>query len=126
MRLGDIMKKFINKNWKKLIYLITGITIIYNIYLAVKIPATIPTEFEEYATENGITTLADFTYISGEKIVETANNGINQLTNFVEEKGNLDNSQAKAVIFGVLLVCGVLIISNILDGSDSKPAPKKK
>lgn len=120
------MKKFINKNWKKLIYLITGITIIYNIYLAVKIPATIPTEFEEYATENGITTLADFTYIYGEKIVETANNGINQLTNFVEEKGNLDNSQAKAVIFGVLLVCGVLIISNILDGSDSKPAPKKK
>ena len=116
------MKSFLSKNWKNIIFVICGIAIAINLIKVVATPATIPEQYYKYGPSVR-TDLVDKTKDTAENAGEKAKDGVDTLTDFVAENTGYSDQSASIVVLIALLICGVLIISNIIDGDGSS---KKK
>ena len=117
------MKNFFSKNWKKIVYVLCGIAILINLILVFITPATIVDEYykygpSQYADVGGQVNVGN---ISGD-----VNDGVDNLTDYVQDKTGYSDSSARVLVISALLVCGVLILSNIIDDSSSSSEKKKK
>lgn len=116
------MKNFFSKNWKKIVYVICGIAIAINLILAFITPSSIVEEYYKY----GPTVYSDIGGIDTENISGDVNEGVDNLTDYVQDKTGYSDSSARILVIAALLVCGVLILSNIIDDSSSSSDKKKK
>ena len=121
------MKNFLSKNWKNIIFVICIIAIIVNTVIIFMTPASVVKEFALYGPTVQSDTI-DKTKDTGESIVCEAKEGTNSLTEYVQERTDTSDSNARLIVCSSLLVCGVIILSNIIDDSSSsgKSDAKKK
>lgn len=112
------MKSFLSKNWKNIIFVICGIAIAINLIIVIATPPTVTEQFYKY----GPTVKSDVV----DKTIGTADNaegkaedGVDTLTDFVSENTGYSDSNARIIVIIALLICGVLILSNIIDSDSS-------
>ena len=116
------MKEYLSKNWKKVIYIICGICIAFNLFRVVATPAKIPEEFYKYGPEVKYD-LIDRGVNATENAEDSASDGVDTLTGMVADSTGYSDSNARMIVIISLLICGVLILSTLID--DGAPAKKK-
>ena len=116
------MKNFLSKNWKKIVYVLCGIAILINFIIVVTRPANMVEEYYKYGPQ----IKSNIISISGENIKDSAEEGVNSLTDYVVEEGGMSDSTVRVVVIVALLICGVLILSNLIDDGGSSGDKKKK
>ena len=112
------MKEYLSKNWKKVIYIICGIAIAFNLFRVVFTPARIPEEFYKYGPEIKYD-LVDKSVDTAEDAEGKAEEGVGTLTDLVADSTGYSDSNARMIVIISLLICGVLILSTIIDGDAS-------
>ncbi len=116
------MKEYLSKNWKKVIYIICGIAIAFNLFKVIFTPAKIPEEFYKYGPDIKYD-LVDRGADTAEDAGEKASEGVDTLTDFVADSTGYSDSNARMIVMVSLLICGVLILSTLIDDG---AAGKKK
>ena len=109
------MKKFISQNWKRIIYVFAGFAILVNLINVAFTPAVIVEDYYKYGP----------TY--SHDILDKAQNlefEVDESAETMAENTGMEQNTARIIIIFSLLLCGVLILSNIVDGG-SAPAKKK-
>ncbi len=119
------MKNFLSKNWKNIIYVICGVAILINTVIIFITPESVVREYALYGPTVKVDTV-DKAKDTTEDLVSEAKDGTDTLTEYVQEKTNSSDSNARIIVISALLICGVLILSNIIDGSSSGKADAKK
>ena len=119
--LGGFMKELISKNWKKILYVITGIFIIVDLFFICTSPATIPQDFLEY----GPTVEEDIFDITDDTTDDVANTVVEEIEKpaesgelvgqISEDTGFSPNLVKGLLVFGIALIV-ILALSNIVDG----------
>ncbi len=108
------MKKFISKNWKIIIFIFAGLAILINLIKVSITPATIVEDYYKYGPTYTYEVPID---LELEENLDIASESV------ATQTGSDQNTGKTIIIFGVLL-CLILILGNIMDGS-SAPAKKK-
>lgn len=119
------MKKFISKNWKKILITIGVVCIIINLGVKILQDTNVITGY----VENGPIIEKDiFDGISD--VADGATNKVEDNPNDIKdeygEKTGVDTKSFKTMIIAGAIVLGVVIIGSLLDGSDDKKSAKKK
>ena len=120
------MKKFLSKNWRNIIYFFVVIGVVINLYASITTPATIVKDYAEYGPY--VEQRSDAVEIAkegGEVVKSESKNGVDYLTDYVQEETNADDGTARTFVVAVLVILGVFIISNILDSREPAAAKKK-
>lgn len=119
------MKKFISKNWKKILITIGVICIIINLGVKILQDTNVVTGY----IENGPVIEEDiFDGISNaaDDAVDKVEDNPNDIKDEYGEKTGIDTKSFKTMIIAGAIVLGVVIIGSILDGSGDKKSDKKK
>ena len=114
------MKSFIMANWRRIIFVITGIAIAVNLYFVMFTPATVIDDFYKYGPNvksDIISSTTDFTM--------DADDSIDSAADRMASDTGINFGNARVIIIFALLMCGALILSNIIDGKQAAPAKKK-
>ncbi len=120
------MKKFLGKHWKDIIYFFAVIGIVISLYASITTPATIVKDYAEYGPYVEQRSDAIDVAKDGKEIVkEESKDGVDHLTEYVQEQTNADDGTARTFVIAVLALLGVFILSNILDSREPAPAKKK-
>ena len=114
------MKSFIMANWRRIIFVITGIAIAVNLYFVIFTPATVIDDFYKYGPEVKKDIISTTTDLSID-----ADDNIDSAAGTMASDTGIDFGNARVIIVFALLMCGVLILSNIIDGKQAAPAKKK-
>lgn len=119
------MKKFISKNWKKILIAIGVVCIIINLGVKILQDTNVVTGY----VENGPIIEKDiFDGISD--AADNAANKVEDNPNDIEDdygkETGIDSKTFKTMIIAGAIVIGVVIIGSLLDGSDDKKSGKKK
>ena len=120
------MKNFLSKNWKKIVYVLCGLAILINLIIVFTTPATMVDDYYKYGPQIKSNITSNITGISGEDIKDSAEEGVDSLTDYVAEESGMGDSTARVVVIAALLICGVLILSNLIDDGGSSGDKKKK
>ncbi len=115
------MKNFISKNWKKILYTITGILMVIDLFFIVTSPATISQDFLKYGPDiKG--DVIDSSENLTDKIEEPSTSG-EIIQQIADDTGFSPDLVKGILIFGIALVL-ILALSGIIDGSSSDKKKK--
>ena len=120
------MKNFFSKNWKKIVYVLCGIAILVNLIIIFRTPATMVEDYYKYGPQVKSNIVSNVVNVSGEGLKDSAEDGVNSLTEYVGEEAGMENSTARVVVIAIILICFVLIVSTLLDDGGSSGDKKKK
>jgi len=113
------MKAFISKNWKRIIFTICGFAIVVNLIKVTFTPATVIDDFYNYGP-NYSQDIIDKT----KNLDVDVDSDINTAAGKMSADTGIQKDYTKIIIVFTILICGALILSNIVDGG-SAPAKKK-
>lgn len=127
------MKDFVSKNWKKIFYVIGGILIVFDLFLIISTPASIPQDFLKYGPdiESDIfdTSLEVSDNIESEvteKIEEIEPSGDDLVTDLIGDNSNVSPELMKGIMFFGIAFIVLMVLSAVMDGSSGGSAKKKK
>ncbi len=118
------MKKFISKNWKKILITIGVVCIIINLGVKILQDTNVVTGY----IENGPVIEKDiFDNITDttEDAVDKVEDNPNDIEDEYGKETGIDSKSFKTMIVAGAIVLGVVILGSLLDGDDKKPAKKK-
>ncbi len=119
------MINFLSKNWKKIIYVVTVVLVIYNIVLSIMTPNRIINDFNEYGPDYVHVAKQKDTSNAGEKIDDAAGEVADVATETMMDKMNMSPELAKGIVVFTGLLLIIMIASNLIEGGNSAPAKKK-
>ena len=118
------MKKFLSNNWKRIMYVICAIAIVINLGIIFLTPSSIVKEYAKYGPTVKTNSIIDLDY-SGDISVK-AGDVVDDLTDRMVDSTGTSDDGARIVVIGAILVCGVLILSTLIDSASSSSDSKKK
>ena len=117
------MIKFLSKNWKRIIYVVTVVIVVFNLAQSIMTPNRIINDYNEFGPDYvPIVKQQDATNV-GEKIDDTAGEISDGLTETIMDKMEMSPELAKGLVMFTGLLLIIMIGSNLLE---SKSAPAKK
>ena len=119
------MKKFLMKNWRKVIIAFGIVGILISIFKVTFTPATIIQDFYDYGPENkkGIISVVTNVGDSGE-LQETANSIVDEASENASGYLGISEHLARPILVVAVLFCVILVLGNIMDNSNA--SAKKK
>ncbi len=118
------MKKFFSDNWRRIILVLCAIAIVINVGIIFLTPSSIVKEYAEYGPTVHPSSIGRISY-SGD-IEGKANDVVDDLTDRMATETGTSDETARIVVIGAILVCGVLILSTLIDSASSSSDAKKK
>jgi hypothetical protein len=125
------MKNYLSKNWKKILYFVTIIIIVFNTVRTVMTPNTIIDDYYKYGPEYvRVNDSNGNSNINSEEVKEGVNNGIGTITdgmtNVLVDNTGIPPELARGIIVFTSLFLVILILSSVLSGGSSAQPAKKK
>ena len=118
--LGDkVMKKFIMRHWRRIIYFFAGFAILVNLILVWTTPKTIIDDFYKYGPDYKY----DIIDRAGDVNID-AESRTDSMAQDLSYNSGLSDNASKAVVIVAILICFLLIFQNVIDGNTASAEKK--